>query len=456
MLGLCPIGKFVFSHEDALRYKAIVEGKLLEWKIDFTGIDDAVKDGMIRSQDDVEPAVRCLKARGVDALFLPHCNFGTEGAAAVIAREMGVPVLLWGPRDEAPLPDGTRLRDTLCGLFATSKVLRKLGVTFTYIENCRPEEPVFKDRVDTFVRAANVVKKMRRMRIGQLGQRIDFFWTTIINESELLERYGIEVLPIDLAEFIEEVKRLAASERGRYIEEIEASRSRVRFDGFASIDNIINIHAVRDSMIALARERKLDAIAVQSFNSLPASLGCMVEYSCAMVTDAGIPVACETDIHGAVSSVMLEAASLGEERIIFADLTIRHPENDNAVLIWHCGFPESLKKPGSEAAVGEHWILPGIPPGSCHWELKEGPLTVFRFDGDRGEYRAIVGEGVTIPGPKTLNTYVWMQANDWPAWERAFVEGPYIHHVACCYGSHSTALKEAGRYIAGLAFEQLP
>lgn len=30
-----------------------------------------------------------------------------------------------------------RLRDTQCGLFATGKVLRRFGVPFTYLTNCR-------------------------------------------------------------------------------------------------------------------------------------------------------------------------------------------------------------------------------------------------------------------------------------------------------------------------------
>ena len=54
------------------------------------------------------------KDNKVDAIFIPHCNFGTEDSVARIAREVGKPTLLWGPRDEAPLPDGQRLRDTQC------------------------------------------------------------------------------------------------------------------------------------------------------------------------------------------------------------------------------------------------------------------------------------------------------------------------------------------------------
>ena len=39
------------------------------------------------------------------------------------------------------------------------------------------------------------------MKIGQIGQRIDFFWSTITNEADLLQRFGIQVLPIDLVDF---------------------------------------------------------------------------------------------------------------------------------------------------------------------------------------------------------------------------------------------------------------
>lgn len=455
LLGFCPIGKFVFSHEDALRYKGILEEKFAEWHVNYVSIDDVIPDGMVRSQKDVEPVVDHFRKQGIDALFIPHCNFGTEGAAAVIARDLGVPVLLWGPRDESPKPDGTRLRDTLCGLFATSKVLHKLGVPFSYIENCRVDDDAFKSGLDTFLRAANVVKAMKHMRIGQVGSRIDFFWTTIVNESELLEKFGVEVLPIDMVEFIDSVRSIAKANRSALLDEIETVKSRVKFEGFSSEDQIINIFAARDALLKLAEDECLDVFAFQSFMSVCDALDVQVEYSTAMLAQAGIPVACETDIHGAVSSAMLAAASYHKDPIIFADLTVRHPDNDNGVLVWHAAFPESLKNPECAARVGTHWVQ-GAQPGTPHWELKRGPMTVFRFDGDRGVYSGISGEGKAVDGPKTQNTYVWMEVNDWPEWERRFIYGPYIHHVACCYGNYSAVMREACRFIPDLNFEELP
>ena len=140
-LGLVPISKFVFSQEDARRYKQLIEGKLTELGVRFVNIDGVTGDGMLFRHADLPAVMQHLRAAQVDALFCPHCNFGTEDVAALLGREMGVPYLLWGPRDEMPLADGTRLRDTQCGLFATSQILRQLHVPFTYIPNCRLDDP---------------------------------------------------------------------------------------------------------------------------------------------------------------------------------------------------------------------------------------------------------------------------------------------------------------------------
>ena len=150
LLGLCPIGKFVFSHEDAIRYKKLIQGKLNEWGVQFVDLEGVLKDGLVRDYKHVGPVVDHFKAKEVDCIFVPHCNLGTENAVAMIANKLELPTLLWGPRDESPLPDGTRSRDTLCGIFASSKVMHALGVKFTYIENCRADDPQFRQGVDTF------------------------------------------------------------------------------------------------------------------------------------------------------------------------------------------------------------------------------------------------------------------------------------------------------------------
>jgi len=148
LIGLCPIGKFVFSHEDAMWLKGLIREKLDEWKIRYVDLEGVLPDGMVRDQKHTEPVVRFFQQQRIDALFIPHCNFGTEGAAGMIAKQCNVPTLLWAPRDEAPLPDGSRLRDSLCGTLATSGVLYMLRVRFSYINNCRVEDEEFRRGVE--------------------------------------------------------------------------------------------------------------------------------------------------------------------------------------------------------------------------------------------------------------------------------------------------------------------
>ena len=124
---------------------------------------------------------------------------------------MGLPVLIWGPRDEEPLEDGSRLRDSQCGLFATGKVLRRFKVPFTYMPNDTVQSASFERGIKNFLAAANVVKVFKNMRILQISTRPSDFWTMMYNEGELLERFGIQVSPIPLSDLVRKAKELIAN-----------------------------------------------------------------------------------------------------------------------------------------------------------------------------------------------------------------------------------------------------
>ncbi len=454
LLGVCPIGKFVFSHEDALRQKRAITERLDRWKVDYRTVDEVIPDGMVRDQKHVEPVVRHFKDLEIDALFVPHCNFGTEGAVGMIAKKLGVPVLLWGPRDEAPLPDGSRYRDSLCGMFATSKVLKKLDVPFTYIENCKIDDPPFRRDLHLFLRAASVVKAMRTMRIGQIGVRVDFFWTTIGNENELLQRFGIEVLPFDMADFLRAVKSRAVGRKKRYVEELETYSAFFADSSVLRAEGTINNLAMRDELFAVADAEDIDAFAIKTFSSIQTELGVGIPLG-SMLAQERVPIAAESDLHGAVSSVLLQAASTDGGPVFFPEFTARHPENENAILLWHGGAPFSLRHPAvDKLECFPPWILKDLPGATPKMLLKDGPLTVCRFDGERGEYVLGVGTGSTVPGPQTRESYVWMEVDDWPRWERTIMEGPYIHHCSAVYDHCADALEEACKFIPGLAVER--
>jgi len=448
-LGLAPTRRNVFSVEDALKYKRLVEDKLKEWGVDFVNLDSLNKEGLLYSNLDAGKATKIFKDADVDAVFAPHVNFGTESAVAKLAKAIGKPFLLWGPRDETPLKDGSRLRDTQCGLFATSKILMRLGVPFSYIVNSRVDSPVFERGFKNFMAAARTADAFISARIGQISTRPGDFYTVMVNEGELLENWGIEIVPITLVD-IEKIVLDKVKNDKRVTDVVEDFKKRVEFRDVNEA-MIKNMAALKLTLLDWAEEQKLSAIAIQCWDALQVSLGIVPCFVNSELTAMGIPVACETDINGALSGILSQNASQVESPTFIADLTIRHPENENSELLWHCGpFPRELAKDEKKAFVGRHFILPNHAPGTGNWEIRGGDVTLTRFDGLNGNYSLFIGHAKGTSGPFCLGTYLWIEVPDWPLWEEKLIYGPYIHHVVGVHDKAAYALYEATRFIPGL------
>ena len=455
-LGYMPTRRSFFSKEDALKYKnLILESikKLVPDNVEIIDLEWLNDEGLLYDDKDAATVANYFMNKEVDALFAPHCNFGTENAVAQVAKKVQKPLLIWGPRDEAPLPSGERLRDSQCGLFATSKVLQRYNVKFTYIVNSHVTDPVFKSGFMNFIKAANVVKFTKNTRIGQIASRPQSFYSIIVNENELLEKFGIEIIPITLGAVVRSVNEEIAKNNPEIDKIAEHIKTIANFNNI-SPDSTKKIAALKYVLGLLIDEHNLQAVAFQCWDELQFQLNICSCFVHALFTDEGIPFACESDIHGAISSLMLQAASLFRDSTFFSDLTIRHPENDNAELLWHCGaFPPSLSENKKKSVIGSHFVLPSHAPGTCNWQLQKGNITVIRFDGINGKYSLFCGEGKAIDGPFTLGTYVYLEVNDWPLWEEKIIYGPYIHHTSCIYGKYAAVMYEAMRYLDGIDFD---
>jgi len=446
-LAYCPTRRDVFSREEAIRFNSLIRSQLEEFPVDVVDLEGINKEKLLFQDCDIQTVIDRFIAAKVDAVFFPHCNFGSENRVAQVARALRVPVLLWGPRDDAPNGEGFRSRDSQCGLFATGKVLRRHNVPFTYLTNSWVDGPEWKLGFLKFLRTVNVVKATKNINILQISTRPEAFCSVICNENELLERFDVHLYPVTLNDVVLKMEAIKAENGEDYRNTIAFVCSLAK--GLET-DKIEAVAALKVAMKALARQYRCRAVAIQCWTSLQDILGIMPCFANAMLTDDGIPTVCETDINGAITAIMMKAANLGESVPFFADVTVRHPENDNGELLWHCGnFPYSLAKNPENCTVGcsrYHDNTFGIG----QWELRSGELTIARFDGDHGKYQLLIGEAKTISGPKNLGCYVWIEVDSWPKWEHKLVEGPYIHHVCGIYGKYGEILLEACKYIPGL------
>ncbi|WP_068500797.1 L-fucose/L-arabinose isomerase family protein [Paenibacillus kribbensis] len=451
-LGYAPTRRFTFSAEDAFRYKIAIRKQIESFgmNIDIVDLEGLNEEGLLYDDHiNADLIIKRFKEEEVDAVFFPHCNFGTEDTVARVGKALGKPVLLWGPRDEAPLADGMRLRDTQCGLFASGKVLRRFNVPFTYITNSRVTDPVFERGFNNFISAANVVRQFNRLRILQIGPRPASFWTMICNEGELLERFGIEIHPITLVDIQLRSKKIASGSSAELSEAIDYIKEKLDYSEVTEED-VRRIAALKVAMKSYAIETGSTAIAIQCWSSLQEAMGIMPCLANAILTDEQIPVTCETDIHGAITSVMVQAAAMNELPTFFADITVRHPENDNGELLFHCGnFPVSMSIE-NKPKLRKHFLFDDHAPGTHEGQIKGGGMTIARFDGDHGEYSIFLGKAKGIEGPYTRGSYVWVEVNDWPLWEEKLVKGPYVHHSVGIHANVIPALYEACNYLPGV------
>ena len=440
-LGYVPTRRSIFSAPDAIKYRGLTADRLTELGIDFVDITDINEEGLLYDDQDVEKIAEKFEKEGVDGLMLAHCNFGTEYVCARLAKRLGLPVLLWGPLDERPEPNGERLRDTQCGLFATGKVLRRFRVPFTYLTNCRLSDPVFERGVRDFLAVCNVVKTFKNIRILQISTRPFDFWTTMCNEGELLEKFNIQLSPIPMTELIEEIKAVK-EEKTKLNEMLDVIHETMEVQ--IKENEVENVAALAAAMKNLVEKYGCQAAAIQCWNALQTEIGIMPCAANAILNEEGIPVVCETDIHGAVTALLVEAAGMGEVRSFFADWTIRHPDLDNGELLQHCGpWPVSVAAEKPKLT----YPLAFDHPGSLTAEAKHGDVTLCRFDGDNGEYSLLLGRAKGVDGPKGMGTYLWVEVENIKRLEAKIVEGPYIHH---CVGIHKDVvpvLYEACKYI---------
>ena len=412
-LGYAPTRRAIFSAPAAVEYRKLTANRLRELNIDFVDIDDINEEGLLYDDAGLEKIIEKFRREKVDGLFIPHANFGTEYECARLAK----------------------------ALFATGKVLRRFRVPFTYMNNCNLEDKEFERGIRDFLAVCNVVKVFRHTRILQIGPRPFDFWSTMCNEGELLEKFNIQLAPIPLPELYAEMKkwREEKTEVQKVVDYCKANMICKIEDNY-----LANVAELKVAMKALAEKYGCNAIAIQCWNALQDEIHIMPCAANSLLNEEGIPVVCETDIHGAISQLMAEAASMNERRVMFSDWTVRHPDNDNGELLQHCGpWPISVAKEKPTICV------PVAFPenGAVSAEAKHGLMSLLRFDGDEGEYSILLGHARGIDGPWTRGTYVWVEVNNLKRLEAKVVEGPYIHHVAAIHGDIVPIVYEACKYI---------
>ena len=408
------------------------------------GIEDLVFD-----DKSAEKIINRFKTENVDAVFIINCNFGNEEAAADIAEALGKPVLLWAPLDDEYYVDGMRPTDSQCGLFGVSRQMQRYHIPFSHLPCCRVESEEFKEGFERFVRVACMVKNFKGLRIGQIGARPSPFFSVIWNEGELMEKFGIKIVALNFA-IIENRMRSAAEECGEEIAQIEKYIiSNYKMDELTP--QYVKPMATMVVMYKrLFEEYNLDVISAECWTATPIMFSGLAPCTVyGILNDMGYLISCESDMHCAMTMALLKSATLGKGKPLFGEFTVRHPENKNAELLWHCGpFPLSQK---AESGIDSTARL----VNQRSWfRGKDGTYTVARMDQESGNYMILPLICKTTSGPQTHGTYIWGEFEDLQTVEDRLIDGPYIHHFVEIAGDFRKEIAEFCKYFPNLKIDK--
>jgi len=406
------------------------------------GIGDLVFDNA-----SARDAIERFQQEKVDAVVIINCNFGNEEAAGDIAKALNKPVLLWAPLDDEYYEEGMRATDAQCGLFGISRQLQRLHVPFSNIPSCRVESEEFKEGFERFLKVSCMVKNFSGMRIGQVGTRPMPFYSVICNEGELLEKFGIRIIPINFA-IIQQKMAAAPQLYPQEIAEYEEYLNKNYEMDDLTPKFIKPIATLAATYRHLFEEYELDVLSAECWTATPLMFDGMAPCAViAVLNELGYMISCESDIHCAMTMALLKCATFGKKMPIFGEFTVRHPENKNGELLWHCGpFSAGMKAEGARARLVNQRV----------WmRAKNGTYTAARLDQESGKYMILPLRCQTMEGPETHGSYIWAEFENLKKVEDRLMQGPYIHHFVEIEGDVRAEIEEFCRFCPNLNFDRL-
>lgn len=370
-------------------------------------------------------------------------NFGDEKGIADSIRlsDLRVPVLVQACPDDLDAFGLQRRRDAFCGKISVCNNLRQYGLPFTLTrDHTTPiSSPDFREDLLRFLSTCKVVRGMRRVRLGAVGARPNAFNTTRFSEK-LFEAAGISVNTIDLSEIFGAAHAIADSDP-RVLDRIEQIRAYA--DSSAAPGDSMRRMAkfaivVDDWMQSLG----LTATAIQCWSSMQKNYGVNVCTVMSMMSEQGLPSACEVDVAGVVSMYALQLASGKPSALV--DWNNNYGSYRDKCVFFHCGNWAKDFLP--DIRIGTAPILGTVlgeenTVGALEGRTPAGPVTFGRVSTDdlTGKIRAYVGEGSFTDDPlDTFGTRAVVHVPQLQKLMRAICRSGFEHHAAM-NGAHVAA-----------------
>ncbi len=429
-VGLVPIARPTFDTAFAAEMLTHARQTLHQAAdLSLVGPTDLVMDAAA-----AQSAIETLQKTPLDLLILLQASFADASVAVDLAAAVPqTPLLLWAVPD---VPTGGRLRlNSLCGINLAGFSLRQAGRNFDYLHRAADDETV-SETVINLAKAGRAARHLREARVGVIGQYPTGFDPCRYDATDLQERFGLRVTPLNLTDFFAQIKRQPD-------EQVESTLSVLsqRLPNLTELDQTAVKGTLRTfaALQELSQDERLDGIAVRCWPEFFTENGCAACSAMSMMSDNGVPCSCEADVNGTVTSLLLQ--SLSDAPVFLTDVVSADAEDDSFVF-WHCGLaPLSMADPSAEArgTIHSNRNLPLL----MEFPLKPGRITLARLSesGQHG-YRLVIGRGEMLARPLSFSGTSGVCRFDSPVPQvlDVIMKEGLEHHLSITYGDHYDSL----------------
>ncbi|GAB4143830.1 MAG: L-fucose/L-arabinose isomerase family protein [Sphingomonadales bacterium] len=421
--------------------------------LDAAGIKTVGPRALLFDAEAAKAALDDIKAAGpIDVLLVLQITFTDATMTVRLADEVDVPLAIWA----VPEPRiGGRLRlNALCGLNLAVHALQKAGklANWLYADPGKPglanelralaKPPVLAPSRATVLAgdpdndAARVLDALQGIKINVLGHHPDGFDTCAYDDAVLAKLGGVTVERTGLDEVFNRARAAAPARVAGHHQTAADALGGLEDVDQQQLDRSLRVFCALEDVAA---EKGAKGLAVRCWPEMFTEYGCAACGPMAMMNEARVPAACEADVHGAYTQLMLQ--ELAQAPAWMTDLVDIDVDDDTAVL-WHCGSaPLSMRDPESpaEATIHTNRKMPLLH----QFRIKPGRITLARLSQARGELKMMLAGAEVVRAPMAFTGTSGTVTFDAPARDvcRTIMDEGLEHHFALVYGEHRPALR---------------
>lgn len=422
--------------------------------LDATGHEIVGPRAVLLDAGATRAAITDLGRADIDRLLLLQVTFTDASMTVAAARAIKVPLSIWA----VPEPRlGGRLRlNAFCGLNLASHALGLIGRGFSWLyadpgavgpedlsdllDGLRPAGQLAAASVavsaEMSAMGREIADRIAGKRIACIGEHPEGFDTCAYSAETVSALAGVtvEALPLDAMFEAARASDDAGTERARN----EAAAVLVGLDAVESgpLDRSLRLKSGLESIREAGR---YDAFAIRCWPETFTEYGGAVCGPVSMLGEAGVPCACEADVYGALTQLILQ--EVAQSAVFLTDL-IDVDVNDGTAVVWHCGqAPASMRDPDVPAVATIH--ANRKMPLLYEFPLKPGRVTLMRISQAFGEPKMVLAAVEVLRRPIAFSGTSGVLRFDRPADEvlgRIIASG-LEHHMALAYGDHLDGLR---------------